>query len=386
MSKNFKTAVMYGAGSIGRGFIGQLFTMSGYEVCFIDVDEKLVSKLNEEHEYRITIAAGDGYETRLIENVRAVNGKDTKKAAFEIASCSIMATAVGVNILPYISQTIAMGMDLRFETHGELPLDIIVCENISGGGMHLKTLVAPHMKNKAYMEKCIGFVSASVGRMVPVGSASDSSDIIVEPYDELPIDADALKTDVSGLSNFKPTSPFEIEKYKKYYMHNMSHAITAYLGHLKGYEYIWEAIQDKYILGVTKAALAESISAISSHFSTPAKPLEEYALDLLERYANRYLNDTVLRVGRDPKRKLAADDRLTGAAVFCIENNIVPEYIPYGIAAAFYFDSPDDASSVEILSTVKEEGIRMAIEKYTGLRYESALFEKVLSIYKSLEK
>lgn len=377
---------MYGAGSIGRGFIGQLFTMSGYEVCFIDVDEKLVSKLNEVHEYRITIAAKDGYETRLIENVRAVNGKDADKASFEIASCGIMATAVGVNILPYISKAIALGIDKRFEIHGELPLDIIVCENISGGGMHLKNLVAPHVKNRNYLEKCIGFVSASVGRMVPVGSGSDSSDIIVEPYDELPIDADALKTDVSGLSNFKPTRPFEIEKYKKYYMHNMSHAITAYLGHLKGYEYIWEAVQDKHILGVAKAALAESILAISSHFSVPAKPLDDYAADLLERYANRYLNDTILRVGRDPRRKLAADDRLTGAAVFCMENNIVPEYIPYGIAAAFYFDSPYDASSAEILSTVKEKGIRMAIEKYTGLRHKSVLFEKVLYIYESLGK
>lgn len=164
----------------------------------------------------------------------------------------------------------------------------------------------------------------------------------------------------------------------------MSHAITAYLGHLKGYGYIWEAIQDKYILGVARAALAESIAAISSRFSVPAKPLEEYALDLLGRYANRYLNDTVIRVGRDPRRKLAADDRLSGAAVFCIENDIVPEYIPYGIAAAFYFNSPDDASSAEILSTVKEEGIGRAVEKYTGISHDSELFDKILSIYKSL--
>ena len=35
-------AVMYGAGSIGRGFIGALFSEIGYEVVFIDVNDDVI--------------------------------------------------------------------------------------------------------------------------------------------------------------------------------------------------------------------------------------------------------------------------------------------------------------------------------------------------------
>ena len=39
-------AVMYGAGNIGRGFIGALFAQSGYQVSFVDVVEATVQALN----------------------------------------------------------------------------------------------------------------------------------------------------------------------------------------------------------------------------------------------------------------------------------------------------------------------------------------------------
>ena len=40
-------AVMYGAGNIGRGFIGMLFSASGCEVIFVDVAEKVVKELQK---------------------------------------------------------------------------------------------------------------------------------------------------------------------------------------------------------------------------------------------------------------------------------------------------------------------------------------------------
>ena len=36
-----KKFVMYGAGNIGRGFIGQTFSKSGYEVVFVDVNREM---------------------------------------------------------------------------------------------------------------------------------------------------------------------------------------------------------------------------------------------------------------------------------------------------------------------------------------------------------
>ena len=375
---------MYGAGSIGRGFLGQLFGMSGYETCFVDVDEKLVKHLNDEGCYRITVAAKDGYESHVIDNVRAVNGMDSNAVAAEIASCGIMATAVGVNILPIIAKVIAKGIDLRSKSNNG-PLDIIVCENISDGGNYLKGLVGEHIGNMEFFDTQIGFVSASVGRMVPVSTESDSSEIIVESYNELPVDADALKTDVSGIMNFIPVSPFAIEKYKKYFMHNMSHAIVAYMGFINGCEYLWEAMSISKIRSTAGRALDESINAISTYFNTEKVPLRSYADDLLNRYSNRYLKDTVARVGRDPKRKLRPDDRLTGAASFCLKNGITPEFILYGIAAAFCFDVPDDVSSPEVIAFVKENGLAAAVTEFTSISPDSPLHSKILDIHASLE-
>ena len=132
-------------------------------------------------------------------------------------------------------------------------------------------------------------------------------------------------------------------------------------------------------------ALDESIDAISSHFNIEKEPLGNYADDLLRRYSNKYLNDTVARVGRDPKRKLGPDDRLTGAASFCIKNGIMPEYIPVGIAAAFLFDVPDDVSSPEVINTVRTKGIETALTEYTSVPRESELYSKIINIYKSLK-
>lgn len=384
MKDNKKKALMYGAGSIGRGFLGQLFSMSGYTTCFVDVDESLVKNLNERKSYIITVAAESGYESQYIRNVMAVNGRNSFAVADEIASCDIMATAVGVNILPLIAKTIAAGIDLR--SHTNAPLDIIVCENITDGGKHLRDMILPYVKNTKYLEDKIGFVSASVGRMVPVSMNADSSDIVVESYNELPIDADALKTDVTGIKNFVPVSPFAIEKYKKYFMHNMSHAIVAYLGFINKYIFLWEAMENESIREIARKALKESTAAIARHFNVDTKPLSEYADDLLKRYSNVYLNDTVKRVGRDPKRKLSPKDRLTGAVNFCLENGIDPEYIIYGIAAAFYFNEPDDVSSGEIIEFTNTHGISDSITEYTSIPADSQLHSRILQMYLDLKQ
>ena len=110
----FKKAVMYGAGNIGRGFIGQLLYESGYEVCFIDVNQKLIKQLNTEKEYPVRLLDDDGYEETLVRNVRAVDGNDIDAVAQAIAEADICATAVGVNVLKFTAEPFRQGIIRRF--------------------------------------------------------------------------------------------------------------------------------------------------------------------------------------------------------------------------------------------------------------------------------
>ena len=96
--QEIKKAVQFGAGNIGRGFLGQLFFESGYETVFVDLDEGLVSGLNRCRSYPLRIVGANPREL-LIERVRAVRGNDIRVVAEEIKDARIMATAVGVGAI-----------------------------------------------------------------------------------------------------------------------------------------------------------------------------------------------------------------------------------------------------------------------------------------------
>ena len=136
-------AVMYGAGNIGRGFIGQKFYLSGYDTTFIDVNKEVVDLLNERGEYPIYFTRKDRYVPESVKNLKAVNGKDNAAVIEAIADCDIMATALGVNILPFVAPLIAEAVVKRAAKNA--PLNILICENMIGSNEYLHGLVEPHI-------------------------------------------------------------------------------------------------------------------------------------------------------------------------------------------------------------------------------------------------
>ncbi len=337
-----KTAIMYGAGNIGRGFIGQLLHNNGYHIIFVDVNEKVVQALNERRAYPLRIIGMNDYSDHLIQNVEAIDGRDVEKAENAIASADLMATAVGANILPHIAPVISAGLAKRYEASGS-PMDILVCENLKDAGAVFRAMIRKHLREEtaAWFAENVGLVETSIGRMVPIQTAElldgDPLRICVEAYSSLPVDKDAFRAGIPDIREIVPYSPFSFYVERKLYIHNMGHALTAYCGDHQGCTYIWEAIEVPEIYSIVYRAMTASADALARRYSINSEELCAHVDDLITRFANRQLGDTVYRVGRDLRRKLAPNDRMIGALRLCLEFGSDYTGIALGIALALRF-------------------------------------------------
>ena len=373
-------AVMYGAGNIGRGFIGMLFSASGYEVTFIDVAEKLIDALNREKTYPVRIVSNEGFEDIDVERICAVNGNNTEAAAQAIAEADIMATAVGVNILKYIVPNLAAGIRRRIQAGGS-PLNIIICENLIDADKLLAKLIRAELSEpeQDWFDKNIGLVEASIGRMVPVQTeemkAGNPLRICAEKYDFLPVDKAAFKGEIPDIKNMVPYEPFDFYIKRKLYVHNMGHAICAYLGLYTHKYYIYEAIDDINIQSIVQNAMLESAMALTHKYRMPTEDLVKHFQNLLYRFTNKALKDTCKRVGADPRRKLSPTDRLIGASQLCLEGNISPVFISIGTAAAIceYIRENNLPQSTEQAEKV--------LESISALKKDHPIYTYVLPVY-----
>lgn len=387
-----KKAIMYGAGNIGRGFIGQLFYESGYEVSFIDVNMTVIDKLNSDKQYPVYITNGNEYEEHVIKNVKGINGKDVDAIARAMADADIMATAVGVNILKFIAEPFSAGVRRRKEKGITIPLHVIICENMIEADKYFASLVKGYLNadEQKYFDEYIALVEPSIGRMVPATPKEISEKnilaVCVEPYCELPVDKNAFKGEIPEIKNMVPFSPFDFYIRRKLFMHNMSHALTAYFGNLKGYTFIWEAAKDAEIKLIALRALIESSKALNREYGVPMDELLDFSENLINRFENKLLGDPVERVGRDTQRKLSENDRLVGAAKLCVKHGILPWNICAGIAAGLRFAPEGDESSAAVVKDVKENGVLHALLTYCKLEETSVLIPLILDTYNRLEK
>ncbi len=377
-------AVMYGGGNIGRGFIGALFSASGFKTTFIDVAAPVVEGLNREGKYPVRIVSGESHEDIEVVNVCAVNGNDTEAVAAVIAEADIMATAVGVNILKFIIPNIVAGLRKRM-TLAAKPLNILICENLMDANKVIEEMIKAELTPDecAWFDENVGLVEASIGRMVPVQTEEMKDGnplrVCVERYGFLPVDKAAFKGEMPKIRNMVPFEPFDFYIKRKLYIHNMGHATCAYLGDVLGLEYIYEAIDVEEVYVIVRNAVQESARALSLCYGVPLEDILKHIDDLLVRFTNAALKDTCKRVGGDPKRKLSSADRLIGAANLAMKNGVTPAYITIGAAAALvrYINEAEGMEQ-------NAENAAKVLSEVSGLEGEDALAKMILENYRLL--
>ncbi len=374
---------MYGGGNIGRGFIGALMSGAGYQVTFIDVAEPVVRELQERRCYPLRFVSNEGHEDLLVRNVTAVGGNDTEAASDVIARCAIMATAVGARILKFIIPNIVAGLRKRWARGGG-PLNIIICENLNDANKIVEAMIKEQLspEEQTLFDAQVGLVEASIGRMVPV-QTDEMKDgeplrVCVEKYGFLPVDKAAFKGEIPDIPGMVPFEPFDFFIKRKLFIHNMGHATTAYLGGLKGVEFIFEAIDDPEIRTVAQNAMLESALALSRRYGVSLDAIQLHITDLLGRFTNAALKDTCARVGADPARKLSPADRLIGSATLALEEGITPAWIAVGAAAGLkrFLDEAEKPQTAEEAAKVLEE--------VSQLNPDNPLAELILGYYRMI--
>ena len=314
------TLVQFGAGNIGRSFIAQLFSAAGYAVVFVDVVEELVSLLNARGQYRVMIK-DEHPEELWVTPVRAVNGKELDAVADTLAEADIAATAVGPNALPYLYPGIALGLQRRYAKYGLRPLDIILAENLRNAASIVRAGLRPHLPADFPLDAMVGLLETSIGKMVPIMTdaqrAEDALWVFAEAYNQLILDGAAFKNPIPDVPGLEPKCNMAAYVDRKLFIHNLGHAAVAYGGYLHdpAMAYIWQAMEAPAVRAGARAAMWESARALIAAY--PAEfthaNQHEHIADLLRRFTNRALGDTIFRVGRDLPRKLSREDRIIGA-------------------------------------------------------------------------
>jgi mannitol-1-phosphate 5-dehydrogenase len=385
-----KRLVQWGAGNIGRSFIGQVFSRSGYEVVFIDIDTNLVNLLNNTHQYEVEVVSQEGSQRIPITGVRAVHGNDRLGVLDAIEGTDLISLSVGKQVLPRIAAQLGEALEHRIRQRPDQPVDIIIAENIHEGARFLQGLLATHMPSWDQMKSRIGLIETSIGKMVPIQTSKDPLTMLAEPYNELIVDREGFVGPLPDCPFLQPVTPISAYVDRKLYIHNLGHATAAYLGFQKQphVQSLAEVLDDAQVCGGTRAAMEQGARILLARYPKvfTNEALADHIDDLLHRFRNKALGDTVFRVGRDIGRKLRYDDRLMGAIIQAEQAGLQWDAIAGAYRAGMAFaatdpqglPSPQDA---QLAKELQELSLREAVLRVSALDEsgtDSAIRDRIL--------
>jgi mannitol-1-phosphate 5-dehydrogenase len=371
-----KKAVHFGAGNIGRGFVGLLLHNGGYEVVFSDVAAPLVDALKAASSYTVH-EVGDGGVDHEVTAFRAVNSaQDPDAVAQEVASAQVATTAVGPTVLKFIAPHLVEG--LRRRPEDAAPLKVMACENAIGATDTLRQAVQAEAGDEwdALAGRAV-FANTAVDRIVPEQPADGGIDVTVEPFFEWAIEQGPFGTEkptIPGAHFVDDLGPY-IER--KLFTVNTGHAATAYFGARAGIEKISDALADSHVEAAVTAAVEETSALLVAKHGFAAEDLAEYRARILDRFRNPALPDTVQRVGRQPLRKLSRHERFVGPAAEAAERGLSVTALVAAIGAALSFDEAGDEQAVEMRGLLTSMNADAFTEHVTGLEPEHPLYPTV---------
>lgn len=377
-----KNAVHFGAGNIGRGFIGDILSKNNVAITFVDVNGRVIDELNKRHSYEIEVAE-EGQPHIVVKNVSGVNNaKNPDEVIKAIASADIITTAIGPNILPFIAELIAKGIEARKAAGNNTPIDVLACENMIGGSQYLYQEVKKYLSadSLAFAEQYVGFPNAAVDRIVPAQTHEDPLFVVVEPFNEWVVETSRMKNPtfkLTGVHYEKDLEPF-IER--KLFSVNSGHATSAYTGAFYGAKTILEALKDDRVKAQVEAVLGEIRSLLIAKWNFDEQALIDYHKIIISRFENPFIVDDVNRVARTPIRKLGYDERFIRPIRELKERQLSYQNLLKTIAFVFNYNDSNDEQSVQLQELLATKPLPEVVADVTGLTDQDLISEIVSSI------
>ncbi|EHI99112.1 Mannitol-1-phosphate 5-dehydrogenase [Clostridium sp. DL-VIII] len=377
-----KKAVHFGAGNIGRGFIGDLLHQSGYEVIFVDVSEDLISSINNTNSYDLYLI-DHNYEKRVIDHVSAISSiKNAEEVIQAIVEADIITTSVWANNLSKIAPVLCKGLKERLVA-GKEKVNVLACEN----AMFATDILKEAMKNcgveitSKELETIAAFPNTAVDRIVLGFEKDGKLGVNIADYFELAVEEPKLcNPKQKPIQGARYTD--NLQKYieRKLYVINCGHAYAGYLGYTHGYDSVRDVFINEEFVKQIRCVMMESANLISKKYDFSEDEMDEYVEFGIRRYQAEGVDYSVSMVTRSPIRKLGATDRLVGPCVQCEERDLKNEYLLKGIALVFLLDN-EDVEAVEVQKCIKEKGITYAIEHFTGIKQDDRMHTLILQHY-----
>ncbi|GAA1207611.1 mannitol-1-phosphate 5-dehydrogenase [Rhodoglobus aureus] len=373
-------AVHFGAGNIGRGFVGLILHKAGYEIVFADVAAELIDTLAAADNYQVH-EVGAQPHTWTVDNFRALNSASNEAGVIEeIATADMVTTAVGPNILKFVAPLIAKAIKARADNLP--PLQVLACENALYATNNLRAEIAIAVDTETLAAKAI-FANTAVDRIVPAQDSAAGLDVTVEDFFEWAIESGPFGDNVPEIADVHFVADLEPYIERKLFTVNTGHATLAYHGQLQGAKTLADAMAITDVAAEVDAVLAETSAMLIAKHGFDAADHASYVSTCIRRFSNPHLPDTPERVGRSPLRKLSRDERFISPAVELASSGTQPSALLRAVGAALQFDVAEDPESVRMLELRSSLSAEDFVSQVMGLSVGEVLYADAVETVKA---
>lgn len=379
-----KKAIHFGAGNIGRGFIGFLLNRSNYHVTFIDIDEEIIQKLHDNKKYQVRVV-GSREELTTITNVDGILSSNISVPE-RIADADIVTCAIGPNVLSKISGSIRKGIAKRKHMQKDGVLYIIACENMVRASTQLKKYVIGEADKelKAYINERVAFLDSGVDRIVPISKPDEHLTVTVEEFFEWCIEDIHIKEDFHRINDAHFVSNLQPYIERKLFTLNTAHAFTAWLGFLCGYTTINECMKNESIKKHVQNICQETAEVLIRKHTFDRNEHTQYIDSIIKRFENKYISDEISRIGRSPIRKLSRSERFVAPLMLAREYETKHTELLLACACGLKFVQEDDNETKKIQAMLKHQSPKEVFLEISGLQNIDIAVEVEL-IYNKIE-